>query len=142
MQAEGGPRTGSLTPCASPVGAGPCMSCCGYSHTWGPLHPGVSPSLEPTESPSKWKLVEKLRRMRQQGGPWKGGKEGIRVQTGAQPSPHLNLSTQPGWGLHSDNWSPGFSLSCASDWLCGPSLMPSLSGPLFPNLHNSRVQVN
>lgn len=87
---------GSLTPCTSPAGSGPCTSRCGYSHTWGPMYPGVSPSLEPTESPSKLKLVEKLRRTRQNGGPWKGGKEGIKVQTGDQPSPHMNLSAWAG----------------------------------------------
>lgn len=40
--------------------------------------------------------------MKQQGGPWKGEEERIRVQTGAQPSPHVNLSTLAGWRLHSE----------------------------------------
>lgn len=73
-----------------------------------PCPPGDPPYLEPAESPSKWKLVEELRRMRRQGGPWKGGKEGIRVQTGTQPFPHMNLSTQTGWGLHSEQLEPWF----------------------------------
>lgn len=34
-----------------------------------PAPPGDPPYLEPAESPSKWKLVEELRRMRRQGGP-------------------------------------------------------------------------
>lgn len=40
----------------------------GNNHTWGPLPSGDPPCLEPVESPSKWKLVEELRRMRWQGG--------------------------------------------------------------------------
>lgn len=87
------------------------------SHAWGPLASGDPPCLELAESPSKWKLVEELRKMRQQGEPWKeGGKKGIGVQTGARASPHVNLSDR---GSIQSNWGPGFSPRLVSDHLCG-----------------------
>lgn len=114
-------------PRAGPPGSGLFRGPRVCKHAWGPLPPGKPPCSEPVESPSKWKLVEELRRMRRQGGPWKGGEEGIRVQTGAQPSPHMNPSTLSGWGLHSEHWEPWFQ----SQLCLRPAVWPQLDSILL-----------
>ena len=94
---------------AWPAGLGLRRGPCGYNHAWGPLPRGDPPCLGPMESPSKWRLVKELRRMRCQGGPQqKGRREGIRVPTGARPSLHVNLRTLAGWGIHPQQLEPCF----------------------------------
>lgn len=49
------------------------------------------------------------------------------MQTGAQPSPHMNPSTLSGWGLHSEHWEPWFQ----SQLCLRPAVWPQLDSILL-----------